>query len=308
MTDLTDDRGIQGHRPGLDLPTQAFIDGAFRPRLGQDLRQREPGHRRGALRDRGLRRRRRGFRRREGARGLRGRPLVAAASLRTQAVLIRLAKLMKRNARELAVMESLDSGKTDLRLRNRRHARDDHCLIWHAEADRQDLRPGLARLRRPYRDDRARTGGRRRAGPAVELPAPDAGLEDRPGAGGGLLGDREAGRGDLADRAARRGTGDGGGRAARVLQRACRARGRRWANRSGGTWMSTWSPSPARPRPGGGSCATRRSRTSRRSRWRWAARTPPSCSTTPRTSIGWRPMWSTAPSGTWARTARPPRG
>ena len=49
-------------------------------------------------------------------------------------VLIRLAKLMTRNARELAVMESLDSGKTIYDCELVDVPESIHCIKWHAEA------------------------------------------------------------------------------------------------------------------------------------------------------------------------------
>ena len=49
-------------------------------------------------------------------------------------VLIRLCKLMTRNARELAVMESLDSGKTIYDCETVDVPETIHCLKWHAEA------------------------------------------------------------------------------------------------------------------------------------------------------------------------------
>ena len=49
-------------------------------------------------------------------------------------VLIRLAKLIKRNARELAVLESLDSGKTIFDCETVDLPETINCLIWHAEA------------------------------------------------------------------------------------------------------------------------------------------------------------------------------
>ncbi|MDP5219552.1 aldehyde dehydrogenase [Ruegeria sp. 2205SS24-7] len=49
-------------------------------------------------------------------------------------VLIRLTKLMTRNARELAVMESLDSGKTIYDCETVDLPETIHCLKWHAEA------------------------------------------------------------------------------------------------------------------------------------------------------------------------------
>lgn len=48
-------------------------------------------------------------------------------------VLIRLAKLIRRNARELAVMESLDSGKTIYDCETVDIPETIHCLVWHAE-------------------------------------------------------------------------------------------------------------------------------------------------------------------------------
>jgi len=49
-------------------------------------------------------------------------------------VLIRLCKLMTRNARELAVMESIDSGKTIYDCETVDLPETIHCLKWHAEA------------------------------------------------------------------------------------------------------------------------------------------------------------------------------
>ncbi len=49
-------------------------------------------------------------------------------------VLIRLAKLMTRNARELAVLESIDSGKTIFDCETVDVPETIHCIKWHAEA------------------------------------------------------------------------------------------------------------------------------------------------------------------------------
>lgn len=49
-------------------------------------------------------------------------------------VLIRLCKLMTRNARELAVMESIDSGKTIFDCETVDIPESIHCIKWHAEA------------------------------------------------------------------------------------------------------------------------------------------------------------------------------
>jgi gamma-glutamyl-gamma-aminobutyraldehyde dehydrogenase len=51
-----------------------------------------------------------------------------------KAVLIRLARLMKRNCHELAVMESIDSGKPIRDCATIDLQETLHCLIWHAEA------------------------------------------------------------------------------------------------------------------------------------------------------------------------------
>ena len=50
-----------------------------------------------------------------------------------KAILIRLAKLMKRNRHELAVMESIDSGKPVSECETVDIPESIHCIIWHAE-------------------------------------------------------------------------------------------------------------------------------------------------------------------------------
>ena len=85
---------------------------------------------------------------------------------------------------------------------------------------RRRAAPGGPRRRRvhgrPHVDDPPRADRRRRPDRAVELPADDGRLEDRPGAGGRQHGRAEAGRDDAADDAAAR---RAGGRAAAA--RAC---------------------------------------------------------------------------------------
>jgi hypothetical protein len=253
MTDLLTTEEYKAIAAGLTCPRRPSSTAVSARGSGKTFDSVNPATGEVLAQGRGLRCRRRGFRRGKGARRLRGRPLVAAASRRAQGGADPACQADEAQRPRTGGDGKPRQRQDDLRLRNRRPARDDHCLIWHAEADRQDLRSGLPRLRRPYRDDRARTRGRRGARPAVELPASDAGVEDRPGAGRGLFGHRETGRGDLADGAPRGGTGDGGGRAARGASTSCRARAGGGRTARAGTWMSTWSPSPARPRPGGGS-------------------------------------------------------
>ncbi|WP_421704297.1 aldehyde dehydrogenase [Aliiroseovarius sp.] len=120
---------------GLTLPTNAFIDGAFRPAAsGNTFESVNPatGEKLADIADCGLEdvdfaveKAREAF---EDGRWSRIHP-----SERKE-VLIRLAKLIKRNARELAVMESIDSGKTILDCETVDVPETIHCLTWHAEA------------------------------------------------------------------------------------------------------------------------------------------------------------------------------
>lgn len=119
---------------GLNLPNAAFIDGAFRPAAsGKTFTSLNPAT---------------------------GKPLAEIAACgqadvdfavakardafedgrwsklhpgERKDVLIRLAKLLKRNARELAVMESLDSGKTIFDCETVDIPETIHCIKWHAE-------------------------------------------------------------------------------------------------------------------------------------------------------------------------------
>ena len=119
----------------LALPTGAFIDGAFRPAAsGRTFETRNPAT--GAVLadvaacgaedvDLAVARARDAF---EDGRWSRLPPA------ERKSVLIRLAKLMTRNARELAVMESLDSGKTIFDCETVDLPEAINCLTWHAEA------------------------------------------------------------------------------------------------------------------------------------------------------------------------------
>ncbi|GGW34668.1 aldehyde dehydrogenase [Gemmobacter lanyuensis] len=119
---------------GLTLPTQAFIDGSFRPAIsGKTFATTNPAT--GAVLahiascgpedvDFAVQKARDAF---EDGRWSRLHPK------ERKEVLIRLAKLIKRNARELAVMESLDSGKTIYDCETVDVPETIHCLTWHAE-------------------------------------------------------------------------------------------------------------------------------------------------------------------------------
>ncbi len=120
---------------GLELPTGAFTDGAFRPSIsGKTFETVNPatGEKLADIAacgaadvDFAVEKAREAFDD--------GRWSKLPPSDRKD-VLIRLAKLMTRNARELAVMESVDSGKTIYDCETVDVPETIHCLKWHAEA------------------------------------------------------------------------------------------------------------------------------------------------------------------------------
>ncbi|WP_209504673.1 MULTISPECIES: aldehyde dehydrogenase [unclassified Ruegeria] len=120
---------------GLTLPTGAFIDGAFRPAIsGRTVATVNPATGEnladiascdGADVDFAVAKAREAF---DDGRWSKLHP-----SDRKD-VLIRLCKLVTRNARELAVMESIDSGKTIFDCETVDVPETIHCLKWHAEA------------------------------------------------------------------------------------------------------------------------------------------------------------------------------
>jgi 4-(gamma-glutamylamino)butanal dehydrogenase len=134
MRDLLTFEEYKAIATGLSLPTQAFVNGAFRPAIsGKTFDSVNPatgeviakisacdeadvdyavGKARDAFED--------------------GRWSRLHPRDRKQ-VLIKLAKLIQRNARELAVMESLDSGKTIFDCETVDVPETVNCLIWHAE-------------------------------------------------------------------------------------------------------------------------------------------------------------------------------
>ncbi len=120
---------------GLDLPDAAFVDGAFRPAAsGETFTSINPATGETLARiaacgaadvDFAVARAREAF---DDGRWSRQPPAAR------KEVLIRLAKLMTRSARELAVMESLDSGKTIYDCETVDLPETINCLKWHAEA------------------------------------------------------------------------------------------------------------------------------------------------------------------------------
>ena len=134
MGDLLTHDEYKAIAAGLEFPTQAFIDGSFRPAIsGRTFETVNPAT--GAVLaevascgpedvDFAVSRARDAF---EDGRWSRLHP-----SARKE-ILIRFARLLKRNARELAVLESLDSGKTIYDCENVDVPETIHCLTWHAE-------------------------------------------------------------------------------------------------------------------------------------------------------------------------------
>ena len=162
---------------------------------------------------------------RYGRRGRRPRlpALVAALGHQRARHLYALARLLQKHSRLFAVLETLDNGKPIRESRDIDIPLAQRHFYYHA---------GLAQLR-----DAELPGheplGRLRAGGAVEFPAADAVMEDRPGAGGGQHGGAETGRIYLADRAAlRRYLPRGGAAQGRRQHRHRRWRDRRGAGRS----------------------------------------------------------------------------
>ncbi|WP_067563253.1 aldehyde dehydrogenase [Halofilum ochraceum] len=119
----------------LSFPTDAFIDGAYRPaQSGRTIETRNPatGELLGHLAaceaddvDLAVRRSREAFDRGDWSRMHPGD---------RKRVMIRLGKLMQRNRRELAVLESLDSGKPIRDCAEVDVPETIQCLLWHAEA------------------------------------------------------------------------------------------------------------------------------------------------------------------------------
>ena len=134
MGDLLTHDEYKAIAANLTFPTQAFIDGRFRPAVsGKTFETTNPAT--GAVLAKvascgpedveiAVAKARDAF---EDGRWSRLHP-----SARKE-ILIRLAKLLKRNARELAVLESLDSGKTIYDCEQVDVPETIHCLTWHAE-------------------------------------------------------------------------------------------------------------------------------------------------------------------------------
>lgn len=134
MSDLLTTEEYKAIARGLSFPTQAFIDGAFRPALsGKTFDTLNPATGEVLAKvaacgpedvDFAVAKARDAF---EDGRWSRLHPKERKEAL------IRLARLVKRNARELAVMESLDNGKTIFDCETVDVPETVNCLTWHAE-------------------------------------------------------------------------------------------------------------------------------------------------------------------------------
>jgi gamma-glutamyl-gamma-aminobutyraldehyde dehydrogenase len=134
MTDLLTHEEYRALAAGLDLPQNAWIDGGYRPAIsGKTFETVNPAT--GAVIgtvaacdaadvDLAVAKAREAF---DDGRWSRLHPGAR------KDVLVRLAKLMQRNARELAVMESLDSGKTIYDCENVDIPEAIHVIKWHGE-------------------------------------------------------------------------------------------------------------------------------------------------------------------------------
>lgn len=134
MTDLLTTEEYKAVAAGLTPPTQAFIDGSFRPALsGKTFASVNPATG-GKIADIAacdaadvdfaVEKARDAF---EDGRWSRLHPS------ERKDVLIKLSKLIKRNARELAVLESIDSGKTIFDCETVDVPETVNCIKWHAE-------------------------------------------------------------------------------------------------------------------------------------------------------------------------------
>lgn len=134
MSDLLTTDEYKAIAAGLAFPTQAFIDGSFRPaKSGKTFDSINPATGKVLAKvaacdktdvDFAVEKARDAF---EDGRWSRLHPKERKEAL------IKLAKLIKRNARELAVMESLDSGKTIFDCETVDVTETINCLTWHAE-------------------------------------------------------------------------------------------------------------------------------------------------------------------------------
>ncbi|MEM7195099.1 MAG: aldehyde dehydrogenase [Pseudomonadota bacterium] len=135
MSDLLTKEEYKALAASINIPVNAFVNGSFRPAAdGATFESLNPatGEKLGDIAacgakdiDYAVEKARESFERGEWSR---------RHPSERKDVLIRLCKLMTRNARELAVMESIDSGKTIYDCELVDVPESIHCIKWHAEA------------------------------------------------------------------------------------------------------------------------------------------------------------------------------
>ena len=185
MSDLLTATEYRAIAESLDFPKAAFIDGKFRAGRGAKLKTINPATGKklceiaacnAADVDLAVKKAREAFDQGHWAR---------LHPSERKDVLIRLCKLITRNRRELAVMESLDSGKPIRDCETIDIPETIHTIKWHAEAVDK-----LYDQTAPAGDDAMAMIVREpigvvASGTAVELPVAHAGMENRTGAGAG---------------------------------------------------------------------------------------------------------------------------
>lgn len=308
MSDLLTTEDYKAIAAGLQVPTGAFIDGTFRPAFsGRTFETVNPATGEVLAKvaacgaedvDFAVEKARDAF---EDGRWSKLHPR------ERKEVLIRLAKLIKRNARELAVLESVDSGKTIFDCETIDIPETINCLIWHAELiDKiyDQVSPasddhiamivrepvGVVGLVLPWNFPLLmlawKIGPALAAGnsvivkPAEETPLTALRLAElamEAGIPAGVLNVLPGGGADVGEPIGRHRGIDA------VSFTGSTETGRRFLRYAADSNLKEVT-------------------------LEMGVRTRPSCSTTPRTSTASRPTSSTARSGTWARTARRPPG
>ena len=134
MHEPSDRCRICGDRRDVELSGNAFIDGAIPSGgLGQDLPDGQPRDRQDARGGRGLRREDVDFAVAKAKAAFDDGRWRQLAPGDRKAVLLKLAKLMEENRHELAVLESLDSGKPIRECQTVDVPDTIHTIRWHAE-------------------------------------------------------------------------------------------------------------------------------------------------------------------------------
>ena len=195
-------------------------------------------------------------------RGLRRRPLVAPLPRRAQGRPAPPGRPDRGERRGAGDARLARGGQADHRLSRDGPAGDDQDVPLVRGGGRQAVRLDRADGAGCAGDDHPRADRGRRCRPAVELPDHDGGLEGGPVARRRQQPGHQAGRAHLAQHDPARRAGRRRRASPTASSTSSRVSARRPARRSGGTWTSMSCRSPARPRSGACSSATRRRATS----------------------------------------------